>query len=109
MSMKALLAVVAVALAGGTTAMAADKDKIVGTWELTKEVAGMPQGTTWEFRGDGKLLVEAKGKMVEFNYQVIGKIVHIEFLGKKDTTGIQQLDDNDLVLKDKDGTTAIFK
>ena len=45
---------------------AADPDPadLLGKWELTEEAAGIPKGTIFDFRKDGKLFItaEVKGK-----------------------------------------------
>ncbi len=41
---------------------ATNKDKIVGTWEVTKAGSDLPEGSTIEFTKDGKLTIVAKIK-----------------------------------------------
>ncbi len=43
-------------------AIAADEpklDDLLGSWELTAEVAGIPKGSVFDFQKDGKLVISA--------------------------------------------------
>ena len=94
-------------------ARADDKEDLIAKWELTEAAAGMPAGTIWEFKKGGILgvIAQANGKEIklEFKYELKEKILHLDVNGKKDTTGLQKLTKEELVLKDNDGTMAKFK
>src|SRR5262249_50644180 len=87
----------------------ADKEKLYGKWELQEPVAGMPAGTIWEFRKDGKMIAYARGRTIEFGFSVSGDVLEIQLGAKKDTTRLVTLTDAELVCRDRDGTTAKFK
>jgi uncharacterized protein (TIGR03066 family) len=107
----------------GTTSQAQDKidkDKIVGTWELTKSTAkeGPPPGTTVEFTKDGKLKfkvkVENKEITLEGTYTIDGDKLNTAMKtpdGKeqKDTDTITKLTDKEMVLKGSKGEVNEFK
>src|SRR5262249_37335811 len=54
-------------------------DDILGKWELTAEAAGIPKGSTFDFRKGGKLFVtatvEGKEQTFEFGYDIKGKLL----------------------------------
>ena len=109
---RALFLAVAVAILAPTVARAADDD-ILGKWELTEEAAGIPKGSTFEFKKDGTLIVTATvggmEKEFKFKYELKGKVLKIVIGDKADTTEVTKLTDKELVCKDADGTTAKFK
>jgi uncharacterized protein (TIGR03066 family) len=90
-------------------------EDLLGKWVLTEAAAGIPKGSTFEFKKDGKLEVVAeiggKKQTFEFKYELRGKDKVLAFTinGKTDTTAILSLDKDELVCKDADGTTAKFK
>src|SRR6478735_5805112 len=79
-------------------------EDILGKWELTEDAAGIPKGSTFEFKKGGKLLVTAtvggEEKTFDFGFGIKGKLLEIEIKGKKDTTGIEKLTATELVCKD---------
>jgi uncharacterized protein (TIGR03066 family) len=109
---RALFLAVAVAIIAPTAARAADDD-ILGKWELTEEAAGIPKGSTFEFKKDGTLVVTATvggmEKEFKFKYELKGKVLKIVIGDKADTTEVTKLTATELVCKDADGTTAKFK
>src|SRR5262249_34841996 len=86
-----------------------EKEKIHGKWELTEAVAGMPAGTIWDFRKDGRLVVSVGERSHTFTYSVEGSMIKLKIGEKKDETKITTLTDTELVCRDADGTTAKFK
>jgi len=114
--MKRTLCITAICLfVSPAFASAADPklEDILGRWELTADAAGIPKGSTFEFKKGGKLVVTAtvggEKKTFDFGFGIKGKLLEIEVNGKKDTTEILTLNDKELVCKDNDGTTAKFK
>jgi uncharacterized protein (TIGR03066 family) len=96
---------------------ASNKDKIVGTWEVTKS-KDAPPGSTLEFTKDGKMkmtaTVEGKPVTMEATYTVDGdKITNVMKTpdGKeaKETATITKLTDTELVTKDEKGKIDEFK
>ena len=109
---RALFLAVACVIVAPTLARAADDD-ILGKWELTEEAAGIPKGSTFEFKKDGTLIVTATvggmEKEFKFKYELKGKVLKIVIGDKADTTEVTKLTDKELVCRDADGTTAKFK
>jgi uncharacterized protein (TIGR03066 family) len=111
----------ALSLAGGIYAddkkvdKNANKDKVVGTWEMVKGT--LPEGSTLEFTKDGKakLVIKAPGRTVtqEGTYSVDGdKIMLVRKLGDqelKETLQITTLTDKMLITVDEAGKTDEFK
>jgi uncharacterized protein (TIGR03066 family) len=97
----------------GTTAKFKRVSYLLGKWELTAEAAGIPKGAIFDFQKDGKLIVTAtiggEKKTFNFEFNEKGKTLEIIIEGKKDTTGIEKLNHEELVCKDNDGTMAKFK
>jgi uncharacterized protein (TIGR03066 family) len=97
-----------------------DKDKIVGTWELTKSTAkdAPPPGTTVEFAKDGKMKIKVKVEnkeiTLEGTYSIDGAKLNTALKtpdGKeqKDTDTITKLTDKEMVLKGSKGEINEFK
>ena len=88
-------------------------DDLLGKWELTDEVAGIPKGAVFDFQKDGKLVITAtiKGtkQTFEFGYKLEGKVLELSFGEMKDTTEVTTLTADELVCRDNDGITATFK
>ena len=88
-------------------------EDLLGKWELTEAAAGIPKGSTFEFKKDGTLIVTASvggmEKEFKFKYELKGKVLKIVIGDKADTTEVTKLTDKELVCKDADGTTAKFK
>ena len=107
----ALAAGLAACLAGGL-ARAEDKkeptraDKLVGSWVVTKAPAGLGwvQGTTLEFKKDGKLVIEVKPGAggVEGTYTVDGGAVTIQDTAGRMTLPIKALTGDKLALGGQD-------
>jgi uncharacterized protein (TIGR03066 family) len=113
----------AVLLLLGVTAVRAydekdlDKDKLVGTWEVTKGETLAP-GTTWEFTKDGKTTVVIKnpnGTTTKFEgtykikgqaFTITGKLAGNDYT---ETLKVPTLTDKELVLLDEDGKKDSFK
>jgi len=88
-----------------------NKEKIIGTWELTKSDGDVPVGSILEFTKDGKLKLTAKidGKEVNLtqNYAVDGDKLSTSDLNRVDgwiTTKIKKLTDTELVIQVLNGT-----
>ncbi len=100
-----------------TATSAADPklEDLLGKWELTEAAAGIPKGAVFDFQKDGKLVVTAsingEKKTFDFKYELKAKENTLVFAieNKTDTTQIVTLSKDELVCKDKDGTTAKFK
>ena len=99
---------------------AADKEKLVGTWELVKTDAkdAPPPGTLVEFAKDGKLKITAAvgDKKITLNgsYSVEGDKLKTKMTtpdGKEisDTDTITKLTDKQLLLKGSKGENSEFK
>lgn len=111
----ALVGCLVLGLAGCSSS---NKDKIVGTWEITKAEGEMPVGATVEFTKDGKMKVtaEAAGMKISLDgtYSVDGDKLAVTMKGpdgkeKKETDTITKLTDKEMELKDPQGKTATFK
>jgi uncharacterized protein (TIGR03066 family) len=98
----------------------ANKQKIVGTWEMVKssEKSGLPPGSTVEFTKDGKMKIKAKVQdkelVVEGKYSIEGDKLVSSATGadgkeQKDTDTITKLTDKELVLKGSKGEVTEFK
>jgi uncharacterized protein (TIGR03066 family) len=93
-----------------------NKDKLVGTWVVTKSEEAPPEATV-EFTKDGKLILSAKvdGKdmKMEGTYTVEGdKITTVTKAGgkeMKETFTITKLTNTELVTKDERGKIDEFK
>jgi uncharacterized protein (TIGR03066 family) len=94
-----------------------NKEKLVGTWEVTKS-KGAPPGATVEFTKDGKMKMtfKEKGKeqSMEAMYSVDGNkitstIKRPDGKEEKDTATIEKLTDTELVIKDKKGDIDEYK
>ena len=92
------------------------KDKLLGTWEVTK--GDMPPGSTIEFTKEGKLkftikLPDGKTHSEEGTYEVDGESIktgHKEGDKEvKETIKIKSLTDKELVTLDEKGKTDEFK
>jgi uncharacterized protein (TIGR03066 family) len=107
-------------LAGGVAAddkkadKNANKDKVVGTWEMVKGT--LPQGSTLEFTKDGKLklVIKGAGQTIDGTYAVDGDKIKVTWLkdGKEDmkeTLQIKTLNDKTLLTLDQNGKTDEFK
>jgi uncharacterized protein (TIGR03066 family) len=93
-----------------------DKDKLVGTWEVTGGT--LPVGTTWEFTKDGKLTIVIKnpnGTTTKFEgtykikgqaFTITGKLAGDDYT---ETFTAPTVTDKELVLLDEDGKKDIFK
>ncbi|HTU18619.1 MAG TPA: lipocalin family protein [Gemmataceae bacterium] len=106
---------------------ASNKDKIVGTWELTKGGGEMPPGAIIELTKDGKMKISVKDpkgqtQTMDGTYTVDGDKLITGPLDKdgkpikgkdgkemKDTMTILKLTDTELVTKDEKGKTDEFK
>jgi uncharacterized protein (TIGR03066 family) len=87
---------------------------LLGKWELTEAVAGMPKGTVWDFQKAGKLVVSVnvngEKRFVEFGYEFSKKTLKIILPDKSsDTTELKSLENDELIFRDNNGTTAKFK
>jgi uncharacterized protein (TIGR03066 family) len=88
-----------------------NKEKIIGTWELTKSDGDVPVGSILEFTRDGKLKLTARidGKEVSLtqNYAVDGDKLSTSDQNRVDgwiTTKIKKLTDTELVIQVLNGT-----
>jgi len=94
---------------------ASNKEKILGSWEVTKSGSGIPPGSIFEFTKDGKLkiTVKADGKevTVEGTYSVEGDtITSAGPKGEKaDKNKIKKLTATELVTEDEKGKVDEFK
>jgi uncharacterized protein (TIGR03066 family) len=97
---------------------ASNKEKIVGTWELTKGEGETPRGATFEFTKEGKLTmsakVEGKEHKMEGTYTVENGKLTTARKGpggkeEKETMTITELTDKKLVTKDDKGKSAEFQ
>jgi uncharacterized protein (TIGR03066 family) len=92
-------------------------DLIVGKWELTKAVEGVPAGMVTEFTKDGKVkaTVNLGGKdlTMEGTYKVDGDKLTVTMkmgqMEKSDTDKIKTLNDTTLVIENSKGQTEEFK
>jgi uncharacterized protein (TIGR03066 family) len=97
---------------------AANQEKILGTWQLTKSESGGPLGATLEFTKDGKIKLSATldGKAInlEGTYAVDGDKLTVTWKvtgdkDLKDTETITKLTETELVTKDDKGKIEEFK
>jgi uncharacterized protein (TIGR03066 family) len=94
-----------------------NKDKIVGSWELTKSGGGGPPGAVLTFGKDGKLKMSMKfeGKEVGMDgtYDVEGEKLHTTMKDdgkeRKETMKIKKLTDTEFVTEDEKGMIDEFK
>src|SRR5262245_55917560 len=100
---RSLFVAVVCLIAAPAFARAADPkpEDIVGKWELTEGVAGIPKGAVFDFAKDGKLIVTAsvggEEKKFDFKYELKGKVLKIVIGDKSDTTEVVTLNDKELV------------
>jgi uncharacterized protein (TIGR03066 family) len=120
--MKLLRMSLAVVLLLGVTALRADdkkdldKDKLVGTWEVTKGES-LPVGSTVEFTKDGKVKITVKEgdktMTIEGTYKIDGQAFKstLKFGDKENTETVKvtSLTDKELVLLDEQGKKDTFK
>ncbi len=94
-----------------------DKDKLVGTWEVTKGDS-LPVGSTVEFTKDGKskfVILNSDGKTQKFEgtYKIEGQgfksVVKIEDKEHTETIKVTTLTDKELVVVDEKGQKDTFK
>jgi len=90
-----------------------NKEKIIGTWELTKtDTPDVPPGVTFEFTKDGKFKVAAKINGQEGGYErtytVDGDQINMK-PGDPKTARIKKLTDAILVIEYDDGATDELK
>ncbi len=95
------------------------KEKLLGTWEITKSESGGPVGATVEFTKDGQMKMTMKGpdgkpQTMEAKYKVEGDKVIAIMPGpggkeKEDPATITKLTESELAVKDKDGKTDEYK
>ncbi len=121
--LAACFAFVAVAATASADEKAVDKEKIVGTWLVTKSAGGLPPNATLEFSKDGKLKitfkVQPKGAKAaqtfnaEGTYQVEGDKLSIVLKQgdkeHKETMTIKTLTEKKLVTVDAKGQEDEFK
>jgi uncharacterized protein (TIGR03066 family) len=96
---------------------ATNKEKIVGTWEVTKSGSDLPEGATIEFTKDGKLTINIKDKdktiTVKGTYTVDGDklmvVTNFEDKEHKETITIKSLTDKKLVTVDEKKKEDEFK
>jgi uncharacterized protein (TIGR03066 family) len=88
-------------------------EDLLGKWELTEEVAGIPKGAIFDFQKDGKLVVMAdvggEKKKFDFKYELKEKQITFTIGGESNRSEVVTLDKTDLVLKDNDVISAKFK
>lgn len=92
-----------------------DKDKLVGTWEVTKGET-LPVGSTCEFTKDGKLILTIKEKgqsqKIEGTYKIEGQAFKATLkLGDKESTQtlkVPTFTDKELVMVDEQGKKDTF-
>jgi uncharacterized protein (TIGR03066 family) len=122
--MKLARLALAVVFVLGVTAVRADekkdaetKDKLVGTWEVTKGDS-LPPGSTAEFTKDGKLKLTIKADKdksvtIEGTFKVEGETFKttLKAEGKEhtETLKIKSLTDKELVIEDEKGKKDTFK
>ena len=94
-----------------------DKNKLVGTWVVTKGQTLEP-GTTWEFTKDGKTTVviqnpngtttrfEGTYKIMGQGFKITGKLAGDDY---EETLKVPTLTDKKLVLVDEDGKEDTFE
>jgi uncharacterized protein (TIGR03066 family) len=93
-----------------------DKDKLVGTWEVTKGET-LELGSTCEFTKDGKLtfVIKEKGQTnkLEGTYKIDGQAFKATLkFGDKEATQtlkVPTLTDTELVMVDENGKKDTFK
>jgi uncharacterized protein (TIGR03066 family) len=91
-----------------------NKEKIIGTWELTKSAApDAPPGVTYEFTKDGKFKVAAKINGMEGGYErpytVDGDTIKLGGEGDPKGAKIKKLTETILVIDYGDGATDELK
>lgn len=95
-----------------------NKDKIIGTWELTKGGGETAPGSTFEFTKDGKTKMTAKVGDKTINMDATYKVEGNKLLttakgpdGKEDTNTdtIVKLTDTEMVLESKEGKVEFKK
>ena len=104
------LAVLVTAPAGAAE-KATNKEKIVGTWEVTKAGSDLPEGSTIEFTKDGKLILSGKMGDQEFKMEGTYKLEGDKFdftlkMGDQehsDQITIKKLNDTTLSTANKEG------
>jgi uncharacterized protein (TIGR03066 family) len=113
-----ILSCLALAVAAADAAeKAANKDKIVGTWEVVKGESDVKPGDTIEFTKDGKLTISAKveGKPVTLKgtYTVDGDKLTVVLAANgqehKEIMTLKTLTDKTLVTVDEKKKTDEFK
>jgi uncharacterized protein (TIGR03066 family) len=110
-------AVLAVGLAAGLRAeqkVEVSKDKLAGTWEVTRADQGGPQvGAVLTFAKDGKLKLNVRGMMADGSYTVDGNKVSVVLkLGgaeDKTTLTVSKLTDAEMACVDEKGKKVQFK
>jgi uncharacterized protein (TIGR03066 family) len=110
-----VLLVVAVACSSLTTvpgvsvSVTSNKDKIVGTWEVTKP--DIVKGMTYDFSKDGKLKVSGgPSPTLDGTYTVDGDTLNVTVAGKVTTSKIKVLTDKDMTLEEtKTNKSTEFK
>jgi uncharacterized protein (TIGR03066 family) len=93
------------------------KDKIVGSWVITKKDADTPEGLTIEFTKDSKLVVTIKMGDQAFSlngsYTLEGEKLNVKLKfgeeEKDEKLTIKELTDDKLVTTDSKGKTEEFK
>jgi uncharacterized protein (TIGR03066 family) len=84
--------------------------KLMGTWEITKNTGGIPEGTLIEFAKDGKLVMTATdGTKVDGTYKVEKDKLLTTIGGAEDTDTIEKLTADAVELKNKDGVVTVMK
>lgn len=95
----------------------ANKDKLVGSWTLTKTEGDTPEGLTIEFTKDGKLNVGIKAGDMNLNlsgtYTVTGDKVNVKLKfgddEKEEKLTIKEITADKLVMTDSKNKTDEFK
>jgi uncharacterized protein (TIGR03066 family) len=113
----AALLFLGVSAAGADDKKDLDKDKLVGTWELTQGET-LPPGTTCEFTKDGKIKLvlptpDGKKVTIEGTYKIEGQAFRATLKdGNKENTEtlkVPTLTDKELVMVDEKGKKDSFK
>jgi uncharacterized protein (TIGR03066 family) len=86
------------------------EDKLVGIWLVVKSEAGVPEGTTFEFKKNGKVKQTAGGKSMEVDFKIEGDKIIQSHEGKQlDADTVTKLTDTEMITKDKKNKLTEFK
>lgn len=95
-----------------------NKEKLLGTWEVTTPKGSLPKGTLIQFAKDGKAKITIRDAtntaVVEVRYTVSGSTIRTTYkddAGKetKESLKIKKIGEKELITTDKEGKDHEFK